>query len=54
MARVSQMFDPLNKMTVDAVIESKDIDKKRGENFLKVCLFMACSIRHAVRSIVYS
>jgi len=28
MARVSQMFDPLNRITVDAIIESKDIGER--------------------------
>ncbi|MBI9030817.1 IS4 family transposase [bacterium] len=28
MARVSQMFDPLNKITVDAIIESKDFGER--------------------------
>jgi hypothetical protein len=28
MARVSQMFDPLNRMSVDAIIESKDIGER--------------------------
>jgi len=28
MARVSQMFDPLNKMSIDAIIESKDVGER--------------------------
>ena len=36
MARVSQMFDPLNRMTVDAIIESKD----QGERELAAFHFL--------------
>ena len=38
MARVSQMFDPLNRMTVDATIESKDIGERElaAFHFLKL------------------
>jgi len=38
MARVSQMFDPLNKITVDAIIESKDVGERElaAFHFLKL------------------
>lgn len=29
MARVSQMFDPLNRITIDAIIESKDVGERK-------------------------
>lgn len=37
-ARVSQMFDPLNKITVDAIIESKDVGERElaAFHFLKL------------------